>query len=117
VLVAEDEDGARKTIAAMLRRLGFEPLCASNGEEALRLLEREPDACLLITDMMMPLMGGMALAETAAKQRPQIGILLISGYTAEPPETTGCQGKTPLFLPKPLAFGALARKLRELLNV
>ncbi|MDD5349867.1 MAG: ATP-binding protein [Chthoniobacteraceae bacterium] len=117
VLVAEDDDAARKTLAAMLRQLGFQPLCASNGEEALRLLEGEPETRLLITDLVMPLMGGAALAEAVRQRWPRIGILFTSGYAMEPPEPCISQGISPFFLAKPLAFGALARKLRELLDV
>lgn len=116
-LVVDDDEAACKAIAAMLRRLGFQPRCAANGEEALRMLERDPGVHLLVADLMMPLMGGAALAETVGKRWPGIAIVLVSGYGTEPPEATGSQGNSCLFLPKPLAFSALASKLRRLLNV
>lgn len=117
VLVVEDDVSVNRMLATMVRQLGFQPLCAANGEEALALLEGKPGIRLLIADLVMPLMGGSALAEIVHKRWPRVGILLISGYTLESPQPTILQGFTPLFLPKPLAIGALARKLREILNV
>jgi signal transduction histidine kinase/CheY-like chemotaxis protein len=82
ILLAEDDKRARKLIVRMLQEAGFEVLVAQDGAEALSLavnLDRSPD--LLLTDVVMPGMSGVELIERVQKMHPNVGFLLMSGYT------------------------------------
>ena len=79
-LLAEDEPEVRKVIRQQLTELGFPVIEASNGLEALSMLEAVEDIALLVSDTVMPGMGGRELAATARALRPQLPILLITGY-------------------------------------
>ena len=101
VLVAEDDDLVRGYIVLILRQLGFEVVEAQDGVEALRLLEEDGDFDLLFSDMVMP--GGVTgrdLAEKAKKLRPQLRVLLTTGY-AEHPSLGNGEGGSIEFLRKP----------------
>jgi PAS domain S-box-containing protein len=113
VLVAEDEPMVREIVAANLRGLGFDVIEAGDGVEALAAAEDAPQLALLVTDVVMPRMGGRELAERLREQSPGLRILFVSGYTdgalrdADDPATA--------FLPKPFMSGELADAVRGLL--
>lgn len=82
IVLAEDDPQARRLLGQSLADAGFTVMSAQNGAEALSLtvgLEKRPD--LIITDVMMPGMTGVELAERVRKQHPGIPVLFISGYT------------------------------------
>jgi PAS domain S-box-containing protein len=114
VLVAEDEPMVREIVAANLRGLGFEVIEAGDGVEALAAVETTPQIALLVTDVVMPRMGGRELAERLREQTPGLRILFVSGYTdgalrdADDPATA--------FLPKPFMSDELAEAVRGLLD-
>ncbi|NJN95187.1 MAG: PAS domain S-box protein [Anaerolineales bacterium] len=85
ILVVEDEPLARDTSVRNLRELGYTVLEAGNGEEALREIDRlgSEKLQLLITDLVMPQLGGKALVELLKPAHPDLKILLMSGYTEE----------------------------------
>ena len=86
VLLAEDEPAVRKVIRQQLTELGYPVLEAGNGLEAKAILEAVEDIALLVSDTVMPGLGGRELAATARALRPKLPILLITGYaTGEPP--------------------------------
>src|SRR2546423_90677 len=81
ILIAEDEDSLRHLVARALSLDGHRVMTASDGAEALDLLAREHGAFeLLLTDIRMPVMDGIALALAAARDHPQVAILLMTGY-------------------------------------
>jgi CheY-like chemotaxis protein len=81
ILIAEDEDAIRGLIARALLQDGHDVLTANDGGEALDVIEREHGAFdLLLTDIRMPVMDGIALALATARDRPDITILLMTGY-------------------------------------
>ena len=85
ILVVEDAESIRKMVCAMLTQWGYSCLDASDGAEALRLVEGAPDAIdLVLTDVIMPKMGGAELARRLASIRPGLRILFMSGYTEDP---------------------------------
>jgi CheY-like chemotaxis protein len=89
VLVAEDDDALRRLIERALSDAGYEVHTARNGAEALQLaLEAENPFDLLLTDVVMPEMGGVALRDRLAQARPETAALFMSGYT-EPPSRHG----------------------------
>lgn len=80
ILLVDDDDDVRETSADMLAELGYRVVQASGGVEALALLERTPDLQVMVTDIRMPDMSGLELAEQARGRRSDLKIILISGY-------------------------------------
>ena len=85
VLVAEDEAILRVIAVEMLEDAGFQVFEAGDGAEALDLLKSHPEIALLISDIKMPRMDGYALVEAGLAFRPDLKILLMTGYTQDPP--------------------------------
>ena len=79
-MIVDDDSEVRLIIAEFLDDFGYDVLQANGGPEALRLLERTPDLQMIITDIRMPEMSGIELADIATKSRPDLKIILISGY-------------------------------------
>jgi two-component system, cell cycle sensor histidine kinase and response regulator CckA len=114
VLVAEDEESVRKLAVRVLERAGYEVLQAGDGAEALRLADAFPDRIdLLVSDLVMPEMGGRELARRLRILRPETSILLMSGYDEE--MVMGrMEGDD--FLPKPFSPNVLAERVAFLLE-
>jgi CheY-like chemotaxis protein len=118
VLLAEDDNAVRGMVAAMLKTHGYTVLQADNGEEALnvaRSLEGKR-IHLLLTDVIMPRMGGVELAQNFSHLRPEAKVLFTSGYTGEPVSFQGVVGAGVPFIQKPFLPSDLARKVREVLG-
>ncbi len=113
VLVVEDEAAIRGVVKNTLEHVGFRVLLAADGVEALQMLEsaaRLPD--LVLTDVVMPRMGGVRLAEQIAAQRPSLRVVFMSGY-AENFEAQLGPGARPVFLAKPFASSELVAFVRS----
>jgi CheY-like chemotaxis protein len=81
VLIADDEDSMRQLVARAIAMDGHETVTAQDGAEALEILIREDGAFdLLLTDIQMPVMDGIALALSAARDFPNLTILLMTGF-------------------------------------
>ena len=118
ILVVEDEAGIRALIRKILRRQGYEVLEASNGEEALKLAEGGAAGIdLLITDVMMPQMGGHELSDRLREQHGEIKVLYVSGYTDDAAIYAGNLPPGTAFLQKPFTLGSLLDKVKEVLAV
>jgi PAS domain S-box-containing protein len=114
VLLVEDDEPVRSLVAMMLRRLGYEALTAENADEALRRAKDHRGTIhLLLTDIVMPGMGGRELAVRMRMTHPGLRVLLMSGYTPSMP-LGGEAGDA--FLAKPFAIDLLARRVRETLG-
>jgi two-component system, cell cycle sensor histidine kinase and response regulator CckA len=85
ILVAEDEQGVRMLIRAVLERYGYQVLEAANGDEALGVWEKHRDkAALLLTDLIMPgSLSGQQLARRLQSESPDLKVIFVSGYSAE----------------------------------
>jgi DNA-binding NtrC family response regulator len=84
ILLVEDEDGVRTWAAEVLREAGCEVWEASNGREALRVADECPHApALLLTDVVMPEIGGPELAQTLQSKWPGLPVVYASGYTEQ----------------------------------
>ena len=118
ILLVEDEPMIRTMCMRVLFDNGYKVLEAANGEEALRLVQNHPAGMidLLLSDVVMPRMGGIELATQLRKARPEIKILLTSGYTDESPNLAGSQNEIMAFLPKPFLPSALLSQVREVLD-
>jgi two-component system, cell cycle sensor histidine kinase and response regulator CckA len=117
VLVVEDEEPVRRLIRAALRRGGYRVVDAKDGEEALDVYRREQrEVALVATDVVMPRLGGAALAQWLRSVDPGLRILYLSGYTDEALERSGVRTSGSSFLQKPFSPNTLLRKVRELLD-
>ena len=117
VLVAEDEPMVRSVMARTLRDSGYTVLEASNGREALDLLEQRGGAVnLVVADVVMPGMGGREMTARLAERWPQVPVLFTSGYTGLDVVRRGLLEEGREFLQKPLAPEALIRKVRQLVS-
>ena len=101
----------------ILEMNGYRVLTASDGEQASRLCESiDEDIHLMVTDVVMPQMSGRELSERVSKQRPDMAVLYMSGYTDDAIVRHGVLDDGMPFLQKPFTPDALARKVRELLE-
>jgi PAS domain S-box-containing protein len=117
VLIVEDDDSLRKLARTVLKQRGYKVLEAENGEDALRISkEHEGPIDLLITDVVMPRMGGKEVAERLQTLYPRMKVIYMSGYTDEAIVHHGVLVPGLNFLEKPFSPEGLARKVREVLD-
>ena len=117
VLLVEDELSVRGLALQVLRENGYNLLEAANGNEALRMAqEYAGEIHLLLTDVVMPQMGGKELADQLKSLRPDIKVLFISGYTDNAIVHHGVLEPNIDFLQKPFSPVALAQKVRKVLD-
>jgi CheY-like chemotaxis protein len=117
ILLVEDDPLVRRHADGLLRELGYTVIAASNGPEAMTVLEKEGAIDLLFTDVVMPGgMGGRQLADKAASLRPGLKILFSSGYTENAIVHHGRLDPGVHLLRKPYRRRDLALKLRQILG-
>jgi two-component system, cell cycle sensor histidine kinase and response regulator CckA len=117
ILVVEDEDAVRTLICSILEKRGYAVLRARNGEEALSRSDAHAGQInMMITDVVMPSMNGSDLAAQLAVVRPDMKVLLMSGYTDNAIVRHGVLSRNMAFLGKPFAPEELVRKVREILD-
>jgi PAS domain S-box-containing protein len=117
ILLVEDEAGIRELGSDFLQGQGYMVLTAMDGNEALRIAEGHEDLIhLLVTDIVMPNVGGKELAQRLRQVSPQIKVLFMSGYPEHPALATGDVGAPTTVLQKPFSLDALAHKVRSLLD-
>jgi CheY-like chemotaxis protein len=115
--VVEDDDAIRTLICEVLERLGYAVRKARSGAEALQMCESYPGRIdLIVSDVIMPSMGGREMAARLASSRPEIKILFMSGYTDNAISHHGVLSPRTAFLEKPFMTQTLARKVREVLG-
>jgi signal transduction histidine kinase len=116
ILLCEDEDAVRTIARIALTTQGFTVLEAEGGADAIRLATDSPDPIdLLVTDVVMPDIGGRQLAEAIRRHRPHIRVLYMSGYTDDAVIHHGIE-MTDAFIQKPFTPLGLARKVRAVLD-
>jgi CheY-like chemotaxis protein len=115
VLVAEDQPDVRAMLGEVLGGLGCEVILCEHGGQAWLRLDCVQSPCdLLITDIRMPVMDGLELAERVIERHPQLPILFISGHVDEPEELP--HGPSYRLLPKPFSRDRLIQAVDELLR-
>lgn len=116
VLLVEDEVQVRLLVERLLQRQGFSILTAGDGSEAVALSGcHDGPIDLLLTDVVMPCMGGREAADLIRKQRPTIRIIYMSGYSEEMFRLQGESEVDAAFLGKPFTPDDLRRKIRQVL--
>lgn len=117
ILLVEDEESVRELVRETLVMRGYKVLEAENGEGGLRVAETcKEHIDILITDVVMPGIGGRELAKKLLLARPGISVLYLSGYTEDAVVHRGALGPGMAFLQKPFTLQALAKKVRDVLN-
>ena len=117
VLVAEDEEGARTLIRTILEREGYLVVGVADGQEALEVVTdmfRKID--LLLTDIVMPGMSGLELAEQVRDLRPGLPILFMSGYVDAHPQNLESSPGSLNLLAKPFRPAELRKRVKEVLE-
>jgi PAS domain S-box-containing protein len=118
ILVVEDEAMVRDLTLEVLKESGYTVISAERPDDALRICaQNQGPIDLLLTDVVMPGMSGLELAERLKPERPTMKVLYVSGYTADAVARRGMSDPKTAFLQKPFAPGALVRKVREVLEV
>jgi PAS domain S-box-containing protein len=118
VLLVEDEESVRHMAHEILQLNGYSVLDASNGNEAVTVSQQHHGVIeLMVTDVVMPLLGGRELAEKLALTRPDMRVLYMSGYTDDAIVRHGVLDGRASFLEKPFTPDGFARKIREVLAV
>lgn len=115
ILLVEDDEGIRRLVSAVLRDQGYEVLAATDGVEALQMLQLRKGGCdLLITDVILPRMKAAVLAQGARTMFPNIKLLYISGYSGDMLVSHGVDAQA-AYLQKPFLPQAIIEKVAELL--
>jgi CheY-like chemotaxis protein len=118
ILAVEDEMEVRKLVARILKGQGYTVIEASDGEEAIKLAQKNSgkQIHLLLTDVVMPGMSGRELAVTLGLHHPNLKVLYMSGYTDDAIVHHGVLEEGVNYIQKPFTLDALARKVREVLD-
>jgi len=117
ILLVEDDEQVRAVTSLALQLAGYTVLEARRGQEAIRICEKHTAPIhLLISDVIMPDMGGRKVAESIQALRPGIRTLFVSGYTDDAMVRYGIEIAQVAFLQKPFTPDSLAQKVREVLD-
>ena len=116
VLIADDEDSMRMLVARAVAMDGHETVTARDGADALEILNRDAGAFdLLLTDIQMPVMDGIALALTAARDFPQVTILLMTGYAEQRERASGLNAIAHDVISKPFSVADIRTAVADAL--
>ena len=116
VLLAEDEAGVRALARRILERAGFHVFDARHGADAVRVWQQHADEIdIVVTDLVMPEMGGRALAERLREMRPGLPVLFMSGYADDDQTREGVSDVRVAFLAKPFTTATLVGAVRDAL--
>jgi two-component system cell cycle response regulator CpdR len=116
ILIAEDEDAIRALVARALALDGHQVTTAKDGAEALEALGGETEGFeLLLTDIRMPVMDGIALALATARDHPAVTILLMTGYADQRERARGLDALVHDVIAKPFSLGTIRSAVNEAL--
>jgi CheY-like chemotaxis protein len=116
VLVADDEESMRTLVARAIAMDGHEVVTAQDGAEALEILMREEGAFdLLLTDIQMPVMDGIALALSAARDFPRLTILLMTGFADQRERASNLSALVHDVVTKPFSVGDIRTAVADAL--
>jgi len=114
VLIADDEDSMRQLVARAVAMDGHVTVTAEDGAEALEILTREQGAFdLLLTDIQMPVMDGIALALAVARDFPDLKILLMTGFADQRERASGLNAIVHDVVTKPFSVAAVRLEIKN----
>lgn len=116
ILVVDDDASIRRLIEDILQPLGYLLLFASDGNEALKIMQKNGPVDMLLTDVIMPNMNGRQLADIVSRDYPGVKIIFMSGYTDETVTQHGVLTADDIFIQKPISPVTLTGRLREILD-
>ena len=117
ILVAEDEAAVSELVVDVLTGLGYTVITAKNGEEAIRKFEEfESEIDLVLSDTIMPKLGGKEVFEAVRRRNPNLKFVFMSGYNIDAVSETSAGVTEVCFLQKPFSPVLLGRKIREVLD-
>jgi len=118
ILLAEDDETVRGSVSMLLKMRGYTVLQAPNGLEALRIFQTQhKEIQLVLTDMMMPGMGGWEFSQRVLALRPDASIIFMSGHMPDPDVREAIHQKGMVFVQKPFTHQNLEAKIREVLDI
>jgi CheY-like chemotaxis protein len=113
----EDDHSVRQVARAALEAHGYNVVDASRPRDALMLLNRlQTPIDVLVTDILMPEMSGLQLAALILRDRPEMAVVYITGFTDDNPTHFGSGNSAEFYLQKPFSPLSLAKKVREALD-
>ena len=115
ILIADDEERMRRLVGDFLRREGFQILEAANGREALDVFEAEPDICLVILDVMMPVYDGWAVCREI-RQTSMVPVIMLTARGEETDELFGFELGADEYISKPFSPQVLIARVQALLR-
>lgn len=117
ILIVDDNPSIRELIVETLKPLGYHCLQAASGKEAIEIFHKyKGEVHLLLTDVVMPYMNGRELAETIKKEKPDIKVIFMSGYTENIIAHHGMLEPGINYISKPITPAALSQKIRSVLH-
>lgn len=116
ILVLEDEDNIRSFVVINLRRSGFEPIEAANGNEALEKLKVNPDVCLALLDVMLPDIDGFEVCRRIRAQGSKMGIIMLTAKSQEIDKVTGLMTGADDYITKPFSPAELTARVDALIR-
>ena len=116
ILVLEDEANIRSFVVINLRRSGFEPIEAENGEMALEKLRQNPDICLALLDVMLPDIDGFEVCRRIRATNATIGIIMLTARSQEMDKVTGLMTGADDYVTKPFSPAELTARVDALMR-
>lgn len=116
VLVVDDEDDVRQFVARALQQYGYRTLEAANGEDALALIERRPEIGIVLLDVVMPVMGGGEAIAEIKRRRPDLPVLVTSGYNEAEAQRLCAPYGDIQFIQKPYGAAELAARVKAVMS-
>lgn len=115
IIIADDEDLIRRLVSDFLTAEGYEPLCADDGDVALRLWEENPDTALLILDIMMPNMDGWEVTRRI-RETSDVPIIMLTARSLEYDQLTAFDAGADDYVTKPCSPSVLMKRVAALLR-
>jgi two-component system response regulator MprA len=113
ILVVDDDVRTTRLLVRMLREDGFDVELAVDGAAAIGRLARSPIPDVLVTDIQLPYADGVAVVRYARSRRPDLPVLVVTGYPERVPRSPGELDPAPTVLGKPIDYGRLSDEIRR----